>query len=213
MTLVTIETERRTGVPSRRKLPSTLPEGKPERRNNAIPDRRVTPFEQVFGYIEINLKGSLGLVNPEVALGTDPFSKAFNHTNNRSVKEAISAAVSYLVGLEAKINDAYEQYKTDTAAAALDDARNARIRAFESALPEAKPEPTTKKTTTPATPPTPSGGAAAPKSGALPDDFPGVVYLLEAGIATYAQARKVEDFTTIPGIGESTAEKIKAALK
>lgn len=50
------------------------------------------------------------------------------------------------------------------------------------------------------------------KSGPLPDDFPGVTALRDAGIKTYAQLRAAGDVTQIPGIGDATAAKIKAAL-
>ena len=49
--------------------------------------------------------------------------------------------------------------------------------------------------------------------GKLPDDFPGHSALMDAGIHTYAQLRKVDDLTSIPGVGEITAGKITDALK
>lgn len=61
------------------------------------------------------------------------------------------------------------------------------------AAPEAEPEPEEQK-------------------GHLPEDFPGYAALAEAGINTYGQLRKLEDVTTVPGIGPATAEKIKEAL-
>jgi hypothetical protein len=51
------------------------------------------------------------------------------------------------------------------------------------------------------------------KTGPLPDDFPGRAALAEAKINTYAQLRAAGDPTTIPGIGEATAEKIAEAMK
>jgi hypothetical protein len=47
----------------------------------------------------------------------------------------------------------------------------------------------------------------------LPEDFPGLAALTDAGLSTYAAVRGVEDLTTIPGIGKVTAEKIAAALE
>lgn len=54
---------------------------------------------------------------------------------------------------------------------------------------------------------------APPKTGKLPEDFPGHAALEAAGITTYAKARAVSDLTTIPGIGEATAAAITEALK
>lgn len=51
------------------------------------------------------------------------------------------------------------------------------------------------------------------KSGRLPDGFPGLAALEEAGITTYAGVRKAGDLTEIAGIGEATAEAIKAAME
>ena len=49
-------------------------------------------------------------------------------------------------------------------------------------------------------------------SGPLPDDFPGRSALADAGINTYAQLRKVDDVTDLPGVGPATAAKIAEAL-
>jgi hypothetical protein len=49
--------------------------------------------------------------------------------------------------------------------------------------------------------------------GPLPDDFPGRAALADEGITSYGKLRRVSDVTAIPGIGASTAEKIKAALE
>lgn len=54
--------------------------------------------------------------------------------------------------------------------------------------------------------------AASGASGALPDDFPGRSALSDAGVNTYGQLRKVDDLTTLAGIGPSTAANITAAL-
>lgn len=49
--------------------------------------------------------------------------------------------------------------------------------------------------------------------GQLPDDFPGRAKLADAGINTYAQARKAEEgLEQIEGIGPQTATQIRAAL-
>ncbi len=63
-----------------------------------------------------------------------------------------------------------------------------------------------------------SGGFAPSQSGdrttgPLPDDFPGRAALADAHINTYAQIRKIDDPSTIPGVGEATADKIADALK
>jgi hypothetical protein len=49
--------------------------------------------------------------------------------------------------------------------------------------------------------------------GKLPEDFPSHAKLHEAGINTYGQLNKVEDLTTIEGIGPATAKAIKKRLK
>ena len=49
--------------------------------------------------------------------------------------------------------------------------------------------------------------------GALPSDFPSLSKLHEARINTYGQLNKVEDLTTIDGIGPATAKAIKKRLK
>jgi hypothetical protein len=52
--------------------------------------------------------------------------------------------------------------------------------------------------------------------GPLPEGFPGLVALNEAGIHTYHQVRKQRDgegLTAVEGIGDATAEKIEEALK
>jgi len=51
-----------------------------------------------------------------------------------------------------------------------------------------------------------------PLKGKLPEGFPGYAALDAAGIHTYAQVRKVDDLTTIDGIGAATAAKIEEAL-
>lgn len=49
--------------------------------------------------------------------------------------------------------------------------------------------------------------------GKLPEDFPHLSVLNEAGIGTYAQLNKhAEDYTTIPGIGAPRAAEITAAV-
>lgn len=50
------------------------------------------------------------------------------------------------------------------------------------------------------------------KTGALPDDFPGVSALRDAGITSYGKLRMYGDVTEVPGIGAATEAKIKAAL-
>src|SRR5262245_33974056 len=76
-------------------------------------------------------------------------------------------------------------------------------------IPEPEPEPEPEFESEPA-------GAEAEgeevKKGRLPDDFPGIAALHEAGINTYTQLSKVADLTEIPGIGPATAEKIQAEL-
>jgi hypothetical protein len=56
----------------------------------------------------------------------------------------------------------------------------------------------------------------APKPGKLPEDFPGHQALADAGINTFARARKQRDskdgLTGVPGIGDATATKIEEAL-
>jgi predicted flap endonuclease-1-like 5' DNA nuclease len=49
--------------------------------------------------------------------------------------------------------------------------------------------------------------------GKLPEDFPSHAKLHEAGINTYTQLNKVEDLTTIDGIGPKFAQAIKRRLK
>lgn len=48
--------------------------------------------------------------------------------------------------------------------------------------------------------------------GPLPDDFPGRAALADAGITSYGKLRRVDDLTSIAGIGDVTAGEIKAAL-
>lgn len=51
------------------------------------------------------------------------------------------------------------------------------------------------------------------KPTALPDDFPGVESLREAKIKTFADLHEYQgNLTEIAGIGDATAEKIRAAL-
>lgn len=46
----------------------------------------------------------------------------------------------------------------------------------------------------------------------IPDDFPGVKHLRAAGLKTMDQLRALDDFTTLYGIGEKTAEKMEKAV-
>ena len=48
----------------------------------------------------------------------------------------------------------------------------------------------------------------------LPDDFPGVISLREAGLVTYESLadKTLENLTAIKGIGNSTGQQILAAL-
>lgn len=52
-------------------------------------------------------------------------------------------------------------------------------------------------------------------SGKLPDDFPGLAALTDAGITTYGGVRKLDEaaLVDLPGIGEATAKKIIKAAK
>ena len=56
-------------------------------------------------------------------------------------------------------------------------------------------------------------GRVVANGNGLPRDFPlrGRVALQESGI-TLAELRKIDDWTTIPGIGPSTADAMRAAL-
>jgi len=56
------------------------------------------------------------------------------------------------------------------------------------------------------------GAGVTQRSGDLPEDFPGKLALAEAKITTYEQVATVDDLTTIPGIGDVTAEKIDEAM-
>jgi len=49
--------------------------------------------------------------------------------------------------------------------------------------------------------------------GSLPDDFPAHAKLHEAGINTYGQLAKVDDLTTINGVGPVLAKEITKCLK
>ena len=69
--------------------------------------------------------------------------------------------------------------------------------------------------------PAPAAPAAAepesePPSGKLPDDFPGHAALADAGITTFAQARKQRDSSEglkgVPGVGDATAAKIEELI-
>jgi len=51
------------------------------------------------------------------------------------------------------------------------------------------------------------------ESSALPEDFPGLAALKEAGVLTFGQLRVVESLTSIKGIGEATATEVMAAAK
>lgn len=52
-----------------------------------------------------------------------------------------------------------------------------------------------------------------PKRGHLPDDFPHVENLREAGITTYAKVKALKgDYDSIEGIGEARGQDIDAAL-
>lgn len=52
-----------------------------------------------------------------------------------------------------------------------------------------------------------------PLRGKLPDDFPGHAALEAEGLTTYAKVRKrIDSLTDVSGIGEATAEKIRAAM-
>lgn len=46
----------------------------------------------------------------------------------------------------------------------------------------------------------------------LPITFPGVKHLVKAGINSYQKLKQVKDLTTVPGIGEKTAEEIQQFL-
>lgn len=74
--------------------------------------------------------------------------------------------------------------------------------------------PETPPTPTPPTEPEGDGEPVEPVDlETLPDDFPGVDKLREAGITTYATvAEHLDALTDIKGIGDATAEKIRAAL-
>jgi DNA uptake protein ComE-like DNA-binding protein len=69
----------------------------------------------------------------------------------------------------------------------------------------------------PAAPPTGAGEKAddGPGGDSLPEDFPGLKALGEAGIKTRAQVEALsqEELLGTPGIGQKTAEEIQAALK
>ena len=49
--------------------------------------------------------------------------------------------------------------------------------------------------------------------GKLPDDFPALTKLHDAGINTYGQLAKVEDLTSIEGIGPVAVKQIQKRLK
>jgi hypothetical protein len=57
-----------------------------------------------------------------------------------------------------------------------------------------------------------SGNAV--KSGKLPDNFPGVISLRDAGLTTYESlaSKSLENLTAIKGIGNATGSAILAAL-
>lgn len=50
------------------------------------------------------------------------------------------------------------------------------------------------------------------QKGRLPDGFPGLAALTAVGIVKFKDLKKVKDLTAIVGIGQVTADKIKAAL-
>ena len=55
--------------------------------------------------------------------------------------------------------------------------------------------------------------ATKTSKGKLPEDFPGYAALEAEGITTYAKVRKQLDaLEEVPGIGRSTAEKIRAEM-
>lgn len=87
-------------------------------------------------------------------------------------------------------------------------------RLVEEAAPEPVPEAATPEPAVEAVAePMPDLVEPEALKGKLPEDFPGHAALADAGINTYGQLAKVEDVTTIPGIGEATAAKIAEALQ
>ncbi len=51
------------------------------------------------------------------------------------------------------------------------------------------------------------------KKGKLPEGFPGLAALSEAGVTSYGKLRTLKgDYTSIPGVGDATAAKIKEEL-
>lgn len=121
--------------------------------------------------------------------------------------------------VDAMLNDIKAGWTPDQAdAKAAKEAADAQVNAALATLAEAKtkqdqanralgiaPEPE-------AAPATPAAPADTSKKGPLPDDFPGVTALRDAGITTYAKLRDYGDVTDVPGIGAATEAKIKAAL-
>lgn len=80
----------------------------------------------------------------------------------------------------------------------------------EVVLPDEAPKEEEEETESPVDV-APSG----PKQGKLPEDFPGRALLADAGINTFAQARKQRDgegLTAVAGVGPATAQKIEEAL-
>lgn len=145
-----------------------------------------------------------------------------SHAKVIDVSQATAEVVRPAVhgAVDSFLNDIKSGWLPETADAAVEKGRaDAAVKAAEQALEDAKAAQleAEKKlaaaggdTSAPAPAP-----AATTKSGPLPDDFPGVTNLRDAGITTYAKVRAVADkdeLTTIPGIGQATADKIKAAL-
>ncbi len=62
---------------------------------------------------------------------------------------------------------------------------------------------------------TPARGRVARQRapGQLPEDFPGIRALREAGIGSFEDLREINDLTSILGIGEATAMEIRNALR
>lgn len=135
----------------------------------------------------------------------------------------VSAATADVVrpnahgALDALLNDIKAGWIPETADAAAEKANaDAAVTAAEAQLKAAQDrqaEAEKKLAGGGATSGSGSGsGADTGKRGPLPDDFPGVTALRDAGITTYAKLRAYGDVTDIPGIGAATEAKIQAAL-